>query len=154
LDDLLEKGVGAEQAGQSVVLDQVQLGHGQGDVLGQAAQDLAVFEAEAGTVVRVGPLVVGLEDADDVLPVLNGDGQQAPQGRLEQLPVPVGSPGVMGRVDRRQDLARPGDMGGEILARQEGDVAGEIGMGQEGVVPDERLQVSAQRVVLFQDVER
>ena len=48
LDDLFEEGIRPKQPGQGVVLDQVQLGHGQGDVLGQAAEDLQVLGREGG----------------------------------------------------------------------------------------------------------
>jgi hypothetical protein len=80
LNDLFEEGIGPEQTGEGVVLDEVQLRHGQGEMLGQAAEDLDVLGREDR---RLGLLVVDFENADDLGAAFQGDADQAVEGALK-----------------------------------------------------------------------
>ncbi len=155
LADLFEEGIGPEQAGQSVVLDEVQLRHRDGDVLRQPREDLLVLPGESGPDgLPLRGLVVDLDDADDLLVVADGDGQKALQRGPEMLDVSAREAAVEGKLGDVDLPAVKGDGRGEVLGVEAGDVLQELGMGEEGVVPDQGLEVSAERLVLVQDVDR
>ncbi len=155
LEDLLEERLGPEQARHGVELDEVELGHGDGHVIGQPAQGLLILAAEAlGGQLAAGLFVDDLEDADDPGAVHDGDGEQAPRRGLEQRRIAFAQAPVEGQVGDADVVAEPGRRGGEILGLERGDELGEIRMGQEGVIPDEGLEVAADDLVLLHDVDR
>jgi len=149
LNDLFEEGIGPEQTGEGVVLDEVQLRHGQGEMLGQAAEDLDVLGREDR---RLGLLVVDFENADDLGAAFQGDADQAVEGGA-QVPVAGGMPRIGARLGQGDLLPGPGRARGEIDGGKKGDVPGEIGMGEEGLIPNQRLEIGPERVAVLEKVE-